>query len=56
LGSIFLTYLCQEYKIDLLKEAEKKIAVNEAKYPQASGDAKARDSGWERDDFLLDGC
>ncbi len=34
---IFLTYLCQEYKIDLLKEAEKKIAVNEAKYPQASG-------------------
>ena len=30
---IFLTYLCEEYKIDLLKEVEKKIAVNEAKYP-----------------------
>ena len=30
---IFLTYLCDEYKIDLLKEVEKKIAVNGAKYP-----------------------
>jgi dCTP diphosphatase len=30
---IFLAYLCEEYKIDLLKEVEKKIAVNEAKYP-----------------------
>jgi NTP pyrophosphatase (non-canonical NTP hydrolase) len=30
---IFLTYLCHEFKIDLLKEVEKKIAVNEAKYP-----------------------
>jgi len=30
---IFLTYLCNEYKIDLLKEVEKKIALNEAKYP-----------------------
>ncbi len=30
---IFLTYLCEEYKIDFLKEVEKKIAVNEAKYP-----------------------
>ena len=30
---IFLTYLSEEYKIDLLKEVEKKIAVNEAKYP-----------------------
>ncbi len=28
---IFLTYLSEEYKIDLLKEVEKKIAVNEAK-------------------------
>ena len=30
---IFLTYLSEEYKIDLLKEVEKKIAKNEAKYP-----------------------
>src|SRR5512139_3842992 len=30
---IFLTYLTDEYKIDLLKEVEKKIALNEAKYP-----------------------
>ena len=30
---IFLTYLSEEYNIDLLKEVEKKIAVNEAKYP-----------------------
>jgi NTP pyrophosphatase (non-canonical NTP hydrolase) len=30
---IFLTYLSEEYKIDLLNEVEKKIAVNEAKYP-----------------------
>ena len=29
---IFLTYLCEEYKIDLHKEVENKIAVNEAKY------------------------
>jgi hypothetical protein len=28
-----LTYLCEEYKIDLLGEVEKKIVVNEAKYP-----------------------
>src|SRR3989337_974762 len=39
---IFLTYLCEEYKIDLLKEVEKKIAKNEAKYPveMAKGSAK----------------
>jgi NTP pyrophosphatase (non-canonical NTP hydrolase) len=39
---IFLTYLCEEYKIDLLKEVERKIAVNEAKYPveKAKGPAK----------------
>jgi NTP pyrophosphatase (non-canonical NTP hydrolase) len=39
---IFLTYLCHEFKIDLLKEVEKKIAVNEAKYPvhKAKGSAK----------------
>jgi len=30
---IFLTYLSEEYKIDLLKEVEKKIADNAAKYP-----------------------
>lgn len=39
---IFLTYLCDEYDIDLLKEVEKKIAVNEAKYPveKAKGSPK----------------
>jgi NTP pyrophosphatase (non-canonical NTP hydrolase) len=39
---IFLTYLSEEYKIDLLKEVEKKIAHNEAKYPveKAKGSAK----------------
>jgi NTP pyrophosphatase (non-canonical NTP hydrolase) len=39
---IFLTYLSEEYKIDLLKEVEKKIAVNETKYPveKAKGSAK----------------
>ncbi len=30
---IFLTYLSEEYKIDLLKEVEIKIAQNAAKYP-----------------------
>ncbi len=30
---IFLTYLCDQYKIDLLREVEKKIVLNEAKYP-----------------------
>ncbi len=39
---IFLTYLSEEYRIDLFKEVEKKIAVNEAKYPveKAKGSAK----------------
>ena len=39
---IFLTYLCEEYKIELLKEVEGKIAVNAAKYPvdKAKGSAK----------------
>jgi len=39
---IFLTYLSEEYKIDLLKEVENKIAKNEAKYPieKAKGSAK----------------
>jgi hypothetical protein len=34
--------LCHEFNIDLLKEVEKKIAVNEAKYPvhKAKGSAK----------------
>ncbi len=30
---IFLTYLCEEYKIDLFSEVENKIGLNEAKYP-----------------------
>lgn len=30
---IFLTYLSEEYKIDLMAEVEKKITVNEEKYP-----------------------
>ncbi len=30
---IFLTYLCYEFNIDLLKEIENKISLNEAKYP-----------------------
>ena len=39
---IFLTYLSEEYKIDLLTEVEKKIAKNETKYPvhKAKGSAK----------------
>ncbi len=38
---IFLTYLTEEYKIDLLAEVEEKIAKNEAKYPveKAKGSA-----------------
>ncbi len=38
----FLTYLCEEFKVDLLKEVEKKIVMNEAKYPvhKAKGSAK----------------
>jgi dCTP diphosphatase len=30
---IFLTYLSEEYKIDLFAEVERKIAINNAKYP-----------------------
>ena len=39
---IFLTYLCEEYKIDLFLEVEKKIALKQAKYPveKAKGSAK----------------
>ncbi len=39
---IFLTYLSEEYKIDLFREVENKIAQNAAKYPveKAKGSAK----------------
>ena len=39
---IFLTYFSEEYNIELLKEVERKIAMNEAKYPihKARGTAK----------------
>ena len=39
---IFLTYLSEEFNIDLLKEVEKKITLNEAKYPveKSKGSAK----------------
>ena len=39
---IFLTYLSEEYQIDLLSEVEKKIVKNVAKYPvhKAKGSAK----------------
>ena len=39
---VFLTYLCHEFKIDLLKEVEKKIAVNEAKYPVEKSKGSSR--------------
>lgn len=39
---IFLTYLCEEFKIDLLKEVEKKIAMNEAKYPIGKAKGSSR--------------
>ncbi len=39
---IFLTYLSEEYKFDLFKEAENKIAQNAVKYPveKAKGSSK----------------
>jgi len=39
---IFLTYLCEEYKIDLLDEVKTKIALNDKKYPveKAKGSSK----------------
>ena len=39
---IFLTYLCEEYQVDLLAEVEKKIVMNETKYPveKVKGSAK----------------
>jgi len=39
---IFLTYLSEEYKIDLLKEVETKIAINEAKYPVEKAKGSSR--------------
>src|SRR3990170_3350390 len=39
---IFLTYLCEEFKIDLLKEAEKKIAANQQKYPAAKAKGSSK--------------
>jgi len=39
---IFLTYLCDEYKIDLLREVENKIAHNEAKYPVEKSKGSSR--------------
>jgi NTP pyrophosphatase (non-canonical NTP hydrolase) len=39
---ILLTYLCHDFKIDLLREVEIKIAHNEEKYPveKAKGSSK----------------
>lgn len=39
---VYLTYLCDEYRIDLLQEVQQKINMNEAKYPidKAKGTAK----------------
>jgi NTP pyrophosphatase (non-canonical NTP hydrolase) len=39
---IFLTYLCDEYKIDLLREVENKIAHNKAKYPVEKSKGSSR--------------
>ena len=39
---IFLTYLSEEYKIDLLGEVENKISQNEAKYPIEKARGSAR--------------
>ncbi len=39
---IFLTYLCNEYKIDLLREIENKIAHNAAKYPVEKSKGSSR--------------
>ena len=39
---IYLTYLCEEFKIDLLDEVKTKIALNDKKYPveKAKGSSK----------------
>lgn len=39
---IFLTYLSEAYKIDLLKEVEAKIAHNDLKYPVAKAKGSAK--------------
>src|SRR3990170_477796 len=39
---IFLTYLSEEYKIDLFKEVENKIAQNADKYPVEKAKGSAR--------------
>ncbi len=39
---IFLTYLCDAYKIDLLGEVQKKIDINKAKYPVEKAEGSAR--------------
>jgi len=39
---IFLTYLSDEYRIDILAEVEKKIAKNEAKYPVQKAKGSSR--------------
>ncbi len=39
---IFLTYLCEAYKIDLLKEVEAKIAHNDSKYPVEKAKGSSR--------------
>ena len=39
---IYITYLCDEFGIDILKEIKEKIDINERKYPvdKAKGSAK----------------
>ena len=39
---IFLTYLSEEYKIDLMTEVESKIAHNAAKYPVEKAKGSSR--------------
>jgi len=39
---IYLTYLSEEYKFNLLAEVENKIAVNEAKYPVEKAKGSSR--------------
>ena len=39
---IFLLYLCDVLKIDLIKEADKKISINDEKYPVAKAKGTAK--------------
>ena len=39
---IFLLYLCDVLKIDLIKEADKKIRINDEKYPAAIAKGTAK--------------